>query len=368
MKNEISCKYSPRGADELPGRNVGQDAKCRWFALPGDLGMSAIRILAIVVALALGAGGASPAYAQYTPQKVKVGMFITNLFDLNFAQHDVEAQFWMWFNHADADFDPKTAVEIINARSSEALISYRAEVPGKGFWDQVKFSAVLDQSWNVANYPFDRQTIRIIIESADADARKLQFVPDIEGTKLRRDLTLAGWKIEGMKIFTSSEFYETAYGDPTMSSVGPSIYPRVTVEIYVKRNGWRLLLSTFIGFGLAIALAGIVLTSSAFRHTSDVIDIGAQLAIGTGALFSTIGSGYILQSGLPPTTDFSLADAFQLTAFSVTFLTMLMIFVVHVLRRRRLREAAIMTGRILFALYLISVMLIVYRVWIAVSA
>ncbi len=171
-----------------------------------------------------------------------------------------------------------------------------------------------------------------------------------------------------MKIFSSSEFYETAYGDPTMSPVGPSIYPRITIEIDVKRNGWRLLLSTFIGFGLAIALAGIVLTSSAFRHTGDVIDIGAQLAIGTGALFSTIGSGYILQSGLPPSTDFSLADAFQLTAFTVTFLTMLMIFVVHVLRRRRMRQAAIMTARVLFVLYLVAVMLIVYRVWVAVGA
>ena len=324
-----------------------------------------MRLLALLVLFVLLAAGADQARAQYSPEKIRVGMFITNLFDLNFAQHEVEAQFWIWFNHNDPDFNPKADVEIINARSSEALNSYRGSLPDKGYWDQLKYSAVLDQNWNVTNYPFDRQKIRIVIESADADARKLQFVPDIEGTKLRRDLMLAGWKIEGMKIFSSSEFYETAYGDPTMNSVGPSIYPRVTVEIDVKRNGWRLLLSTFIGFGLAIALAGIVLTSSAFRHTSDVIDIGAQLAIGTGALFSTIGSGYIMQSGLPPTTDFSLADAFQLTAFSVTFLTMLMIFVVHVLRRRRMREAAIMTGGILVVLYLISVMLIIYRVWVA---
>lgn len=330
--------------------------------------MSYVRFIALAVALILIVAGANQARAQDEPQKVKIGMFITNLFDLNFARRDLEAQFWVWFTHESADFDPKAEIEIINARSSQALVSYRDVVPNEGFWDQIKYSAILDQSWDVTEYPFDRQTIRIILESADADARTLKFVPDIEGTKLRRDLTLAGWKIEGMKIFSSSEFYETAYGDPTMSPVGPSIYPRITIEIDVKRNGWRLLLSTFIGFGLAIALAGIVLTSSAFRHTGDVIDIGAQLAIGTGALFSTIGSGYILQSGLPPSTDFSLADAFQLTAFTVTFLTMLMIFVVHVLRRRRMRQAAIMTARVLFVLYLVAVMLIVYRVWVAVGA
>lgn len=136
----------------------------------------------------------------------------------------------------------------------------------------------------------------------------------------------------------------------------------------MKRNGWRLLLSTFIGFVLAIALSGIVLTSNAFRRLGDVIDMGAQLAVGTGGLFATIGAGYVLQSGLPPTTEFSLADAFQLAAYAVTFLTMLSIFTVHVLKNRRLPEAALLTGRALFTLYVFSVAMILYRVWTAVAA
>lgn len=330
--------------------------------------MRLLRLLATALTLALLAAAQGAAVADAAPKPVKVGLFITNLFDVDFARQDVESQFWVWFDHDEPSFDLKKDIEIVNARAVETQVSSRTEVAGKGIWDQAKYSAVLNENWSVANYPFDRQKIRIVIESTSADARTLQFVPDVEGSRLRRDLTLAGWKIEGMKIFAANEFYETAYGDPTMSSVGPSIYPRVTLEIDVKRNGWRLLLSTFIGFGLAIALAGIVLTSSAFRHSSEVIDIGAQLAIATGALFSTIGSGYILQSGLPPTTEFSLADAFQLTAFSVTFLTMLMIFVVHVLRKRRLWKAALTTGRVLFALYLLSVAWIVCRVWVAVAA
>lgn len=328
--------------------------------------MHLFRLLLTVLMLALAA--AVPAGAEVPLKTIKVGLFITNLFDVDFAQQDVEAQFWVWFNHDDPSFDPAKDIEIVNARTVEAQVSSRNLVPGKGIWDQVKYAAVLNESWSVADYPFDRQKIRIILESATDDARALKFEPDLEGSKLRRDLSLAGWRIEGMKIFAANEFYETAYGDPSMSSAGPSIYPRVTVEIDVKRNGWRLLLSTFIGFGLAIALAGIVLTSSAFRHSSEVIDIGAQLAIATGALFSTIGSGYILQSGLPPTTEFSLADAFQLTAFTVTFLTMLMIYIVHVLRKRHMWKAALTTGRVLFGLYLLSVLWIIYRVWIAVAA
>ena len=328
--------------------------------------MRFIRLLALLLGITLVQAGSAWAEEKKGPEHIRVGVFISNLFDVDFARQDVGAQFWVWYNHNDPTFDPKVDIEIVNARSSEIQDNIRDDM-GKGrLWDQVKYNTVLDQNWDVANYPFDRQKIRLVIESTYDDARKLKFDADVDGTKLRRDLTLAGWKIEGLRIFAANELYETSYGDPTMSPIGPSIYPRVTIEIDVKRNGWRLLLSTFTGFGLAIALAGIVLVSSAFRRLSEVIDIGAQLAVGTGALFSTIGAGYILQSGLPPTTAFGLADAFQLTAFGVTFLTMLLIFALHVLRKWRMRQAAVITGRVFFVLYLICVVAITVRVWIAV--
>ena len=44
------------------------------------------------------------ARAEAPPQTVRVGVFITNLFDVDFARQDVEAQFWVWFNHDDLDF------------------------------------------------------------------------------------------------------------------------------------------------------------------------------------------------------------------------------------------------------------------------
>lgn len=330
--------------------------------------MHPVRLLTLLLALLTAAVTGGSARAEGSPEKIKVGVFVTNLFDINFARHDVEAQFWVWYNHANPAFDPRRSVEIVNARSTDVASSYRTPVDGGAFWDQVKYSTVLDQSWRVADFPFDRQKIAIVLESTDADARKLQFVPDVEGSKIRRDLKLSGWKIEGIKISAGNEIYDTAYGDPSLNPNGPSIYPRVIIEVDVKRDGWRLMLSTFIGFFLSIALAGIVLTCNAFRRLSEVIDMGAQLAVGTGALFSTIGAGYILQGGLPPTTEFSLADAFQLAAFAVTFLTMLSIFGVHVLRNKKSPETALLVGRVLFILYASSVGLIVYRVYLAVGA
>lgn len=238
--------------------------------------MQLTRFLALLLGWLLLGTDPTLAETQKGPELVKVGVFISNLFDVDFARQDVGAQFWVWYNHADRSFDPKNDIEIVNARSSEVQDNIRTDMGSSRIWDQVKYATVLDQNWDVANYPFDRQKIKLVIESTYDDARKLKFEADVDGTRLRRDLALAGWKIESLHIFAANELYETSYGDPTMSPAGPSIYPRVTIEIDVKRNGWRLLLSTFIGFGLAIALAGIVLISSAFRRLSEVIDIGAH--------------------------------------------------------------------------------------------
>ena len=130
------------------------------------------RLLAAALALALLVLAAQPARAAEEPRTIRVGIFITNLFDINFARQDVEAQFWLWFNHTDPAFEPEKHIEIVNARSVKTLSMSRTDAGDKGLWDQVKYSTVLNETWHVANYPFDRQKIRIIIESTEDDARK----------------------------------------------------------------------------------------------------------------------------------------------------------------------------------------------------
>lgn len=324
-------------------------------------------IVLLVAALCLFCG-TTTVRADGPPKDVKAGVYVTNLFDINFSRRDVEAQFWVWFDHSADDFDPQKEIEITNARTTNQLSHSRTKVSGGGYWDATKYSATLNETWTIKNYPFDRQTIKIILESTDLDSREIRFVPDLKGTKIREDLRLEGWAIEDMRIVADDTIYHTAYGDPTLSPDGPSRFPKVTIEVDIKRNGWRLLLNTFIGFVLAVALAGIVLSSIAFKRLSNTIELGPQLSLGTGALFSIIGAGYILQNGLPATTEFSLADAFQLTSFFITFMTMLSVFVVHVLKKHDNPGGALIYGRICFGVYLAIVALIVFRMSAAVTS
>lgn len=325
-------------------------------------------LAALLALLAVAFSVPDTALSEEKPKDVKVGVFIANLFDLDFSERDVEATFWVWFIHADPHFDAQKGAEVVNARFANQLQYFKSDAADGTIWETIKYSAILNETWTLANYPFDTQTIKIVIESSQTDARSVRFVPDLEQTDLTSDLSLPGWTIEGISATTSEVSYHTTFGDPSLKHALHSTYPRATFEVSIRRDGWRLFFSTFIGFVLSIALAGIVLTNNAFRKLTDVIEMGGQIGIGSGAVFSVVGTGYILQSGLPPTTEFSLADAFQITAFTVAFLTMLSVFAVHALRKRGHQEAALNIARILFACYVIVCLFVVYRVMVAVLA
>lgn len=262
------------------------------------------------------------------PGKVNVGILLTDVYAINFAEKHVTAQFWVWFVHSQPSFSTKSSIELPQARRFQLLNTVHEERRGV-ILDQVKYEATINQAWDIVHYPFDRQTIKLAVEAADAPTDKLRFVPDTVGSKVSPDLALAGWNIEGTQVVSHDQVYHTAYGDPALNPDGPTIYSRVTFEVQMKRNGWRLLLNDFIGFFFAIALAITTLILNARRSSIAKIILNVKITMGNGALFASVGAAYVLQSRLPMTTAFTLADAIQLTAFGITFISIVVTLVVE---------------------------------------
>ncbi|MEO5332798.1 MAG: hypothetical protein H7839_12305 [Magnetococcus sp. YQC-5] len=273
---------------------------------------------------------ACPALAN-EPESVKVGIFVTDIYAINFADKHFTAQFWAWFNHTQPSFSPKSSIEIPGARRFQLLNIYHEE-RNNAIWDQAKFDATINHAWDTTYYPFDRQTLKLTVELADADAKKLRFVPDTTGSRVSSDLSLAGWQIEKVQIISNDQSYNTAYGDPELHPDGPSRYSRATLEIHMKRHGWRLLFNDFTGFFFAIILAFTSLLVNANRRTIVKIIANVKISMANGSLFASVGAAYVLQDRLPMTTSFTLADAIQLTAFGTTFISILTILIVeHIL-------------------------------------
>ena len=262
------------------------------------------------------------------PDTVSIGIYITSIHDIDYKQKQYTISFWLWFTYKNPEIDFYKYLEIPDAKSytvtyneiDSSIPSRRATV--------LKLQCVMKDSWNIDNFPFNRQDLRFTIENAEADINDLVFVKDDRGKNYdRRALrgygndSLMGWDIDpdSFKISISKQQYETAFDD---TFPGPTVYSAYDVKIGIQRNAtglfWKIFLGMYVSFLIALACF--------FIH-SDHID--SRFGLSVGALFAVIGNKYIIESSLPESSSFTLVDTLHgLTLFfilSVVFSTVYML-------------------------------------------
>lgn len=259
--------------------------------------------------------------ADDAPEQVKVGLYVTNLYDIDFAKNQYTVQFWTWFHHDMAEYSPNQTTEIMNAKQFKRNTPNEEVVEGIR-WDTALIKATINQQWQVKDFPFDIQTFSIVFEDINLTAEDLQFVPDVAASKMDPNAVPDGWEVVGFDIQTSTNSYETAFGDPSASSDTKQNFSRAVVDIHLKRQGWRLFSTTFIGFFVATMLLLIVFVITSSRRAVAAIPQQPRITLCVGALFSAVGSIYGLSAKLPYTTEFTLADSLQISTFAgVAFAT-----------------------------------------------
>lgn len=303
---------------------------------------------ALVLSCAL---GCAPA-ARAEPQHVKIGVFMTNLYGINFADNQFTTGFWAWFVHDDPSFKPDSNLEVTNAKSVRTSGASRDTRSGR-IWDQVKYEVTVAQRWRIADYPFDRQFLRFTLESIDRTGDQLVFDADDDNSRVDSALVVDGWHIVDLSVGARERIYDTSYGDPAQGGKGTSNYSSAIVTVEMKRDGWRLLFYNFVGFVFAISLAGIVLLTNARLRLIETVPLTARLSLATGALFASVGAAYVLQGRLPSTPQFTLADAIQATAFAGTMMAVVASITSEVLVKAGRPRAAARIGMAMLAVYIL---------------
>jgi len=290
--------------------------------------------------------------AKDEPQKVKVGIYITNIYDIDFAKNAYTIQFWSWFHHKDVSYKPNETTEIMNAKIVQKQASNEEVVKGIN-WDTAKVKAVINQDWKVKNFPFDVQKFSIIIEDIDLPVESLLFYGDTQASKIDPDAIPEGWKLNKFEIVPSVNTYKTAFGDPSAASNVKQEYSRLSVDVYLERNGWRLFSTTFIGFFVATALLLVVFIITSIPKAVAEIPQQPRVTLIVGALFSAVGSVYGLSAKLPYTTEFTLADSLQITTFIGVALATIGSMASDVLRKNNRPILATRANQIMFGLFIL---------------
>ena len=141
------------------------------------------------------------------PDTVKVGTFIISVHDINFHDKEYTMRFWLWFLYTNPDFDFSGQLDITNAKSIEQPDMITDKMEGKT-WAMMKMKCVMKENWQVHDFQFDKQHLKLKIENSIYDVNSLIFEPDVKGSIFGDDETIDGWTITNFKVSSNINQYQ----------------------------------------------------------------------------------------------------------------------------------------------------------------
>jgi len=252
---------------------------------------------------------------------VKFGIFITNLYDINFANNEFKTEFWAWFISHKKNYKPVERTEIVNSKAF-SIRNATSEKIDTLYWHSQVFKGTIKQDWDISLFPFDTQKLTIAIEDTLETEDTHKFIAD-PSSSIANDVIPDGWTLLDFDLEVTNTAYPTTFGDPRVAPGSSYNFNRITAILTLKRDGMRLFASTFLGFFVATVLIVIVFSINMSTRSLPAIPLQPRITLCVGSLFAAVGSMYGLDKKLPYTTEFTLADSIQITTFSAIALAIL---------------------------------------------
>lgn len=285
---------------------------------------------------------------QTAPDTVKTGIYITSIHDIDFKQKEYTVDLWLWLKYKNKDFDFSKNLEIPQAKSVEKSF-YTIDSSNDRIYMLMKLQCIMKDNWKIANFPFDRQKLRLSFENSQYDSRSLVFDIDTLGNHYDPKFTLRGWTIDSFDISSGKKMYETTFGDESLSK--PHVeYSSYKVKIGIKRDAGELFWKMFLGMYVAFLIAYIC-----FYIHADNID--SRFGLSVGSLFAAIGNKYIIDSSLPESNSLTLVDTLHgITLLFIFLIVAASAYALRLVKKDKLSSANrfdMITAQVLLALYII---------------
>lgn len=254
-----------------------------------------------------------------TPQEVRVGIHLMNLYDLNMDEHSFYADFYLWFKWT-GDIDP-TEIEFVNAIEKWSMTSVvsgaeRDSLLRDGSNYRVfRVEGRFFHSFSLSRFPLDHHALDIQIENPEHDAETLVYVADTAGASIRNTLHLVGWELRGSTLETTVHDYGTDFGNPEEDA---RAYSNLTYHVLLARPINYFLLKML----LPILVVMLVSIGSLLLHPAH---IDARSSLPIGGLLTAVFLQQSYSGALPDTGYMVLMDKIYLLAFVLISLVLLQV-------------------------------------------
>ena len=266
-------------------------------------------------------------------KKVQIGIYIMNIYDINWHKEMINVEFWIWYKYKDIDFDFKDSMDIINAADYEVISESTTLLPKGEKVTAIKYRAKLLADWDFLGFPLETLSMNISFEPLTTFADQMGFTLQKDPLKVSDKINLLDWNIGKKSISIKDHHYDTSFGNRAYETKGSS-FSQVRVEIDFLRKGLRLFFQLFsvlyLSYFLSLASFFIPIT-----------ELNSKVGLIIGSIFALIGNNFVMQSMLPPVGQFTLVDKIEI----LTFLCVIFAVVVMIITRYFFRMEWKTTGR-----------------------
>jgi hypothetical protein len=318
-----------------------------------SMSLMQVWLASFIVSLILATTTASavvPPAEKLQPSRVEVGIWLSGIHSVDFVNGSFGAEFYMWWISPDADFRPFETFQILNGRQWTVRSVNRRILPDGLFHTSGIVSVTGNHDWQLGNFPFDRQSLKLIIETSQT-ASELKLVPNEKKSMVSDFMHVEGFQVLGLKLDEKVEKYTTDFG--IKGSSGDE-FSRLVVTVNLKRESGRLVVAMLIGF----IVANIIAFMTYAIHVSN-LSIRASMA--GSAIFAAVGNMYSINTVLNPAAGSLLVDRFAVGTFVVIVAALLNSIVVERLVTKGRSSPAHTVNRVTFYVVL-SLSLLYYTV------
>lgn len=207
---------------------------------------------------------------------VRIGAFVNSVSGIEPGEGTYNISVYLWFTDPEATFDPRNDLYIL-ARSYSVNEFYQEKLPDGAGYTSIRVDAVVDQEYDLTDFPFDEQTLLLRIEAADT-IDTIRFVPDAEAPQIADYVHLVDWTLGAVALEETDHSYTVRYGLPEK---GPQVFSQAELTINAARVQTSVVIDDFLGFIFSFIVTGMI-------YFVPTAELATRVAMTTGSLFAAL--------------------------------------------------------------------------------
>ena len=248
------------------------------------------------------------------PTGQTMGVYVTSLRDFDTTGDSFGVDYWLWSVHPPGN-DPLNKVEFVNAKQVDIRLDQSFKRHGE-IWSRQKVRATVLQDWDLSNFPFDRQVLKLDLRLADSTG--VIYRPDKAESGYARNATPDGWRITDFDIDEKVKKYETTFGDPEAS--GGSSQDHVIATLRIERENATGFFKMIAGVYAAIAIGCLSFLMAPNQPTV----FSGRMTLLAAALFAIVVNLQVSDSVLGSLEDIALVHKIHILAMAYVFVAALL--------------------------------------------